>query len=139
LLALAWLTRLYIVTNAIAYPMIWVNTLARFDPLLLGTGVAVLYASGKRIASPWLALAASLLVYLVLTGFPQIGESPHTVWQLFATALACSLFLIAVMNGQDLMGWGDGRSIGYLFFGVGLCLSIAGILALSALKNRSIH
>jgi hypothetical protein len=60
------------------------------------------------------------------------------VYILGATFLLGGLFLIAVMNGQDFMGWGDGRSIGYLLSGVGLCLSIAGILALSALKNRGI-
>jgi hypothetical protein len=58
------------------------------------------------------------------------------VYILGGTFVLGGLFLIAIMNGQDLMGWGDGRGIGYLFFGVGLCLSIAGILALSALKNR---
>jgi hypothetical protein len=58
------------------------------------------------------------------------------VYILGGTFLLGGLFLIAIMNGQDFMGWGEGSSIGYLFFCVGLCLSIAGILALSALKNR---
>ena len=61
------------------------------------------------------------------------------VYILGGTFLLGGLFLIAVMNGQDFMEWGDGRSIGYLLSGVGLCLLIAGILALSALGNRGIH
>lgn len=59
------------------------------------------------------------------------------VYILGGTFVLGGLFLIATMNDQDFMGWGDGRSIGYVFSGVGFCLSIAGILALSALKNRS--
>ena len=60
------------------------------------------------------------------------------VYMAGGTLLLGGLFLIATMNGQDLLGWGDGRSIGYLFSGVGLCLSIAGILAMRVLKNRGI-
>ncbi len=65
-----------------------------------------------------------------------IGIFFFGVYILGGTLLLGGLFLLAIMNGQDFMGWGDGMSIGYLFSGVGLCLSIAGIRALSALKNR---
>ena len=60
------------------------------------------------------------------------------VYMLGGTLLLGGVFLVAAMNGQDFMGWGDGGNIGCLFFGVGLCLSIAGILSLNALKNRTI-
>ncbi|HEX8960890.1 MAG TPA: hypothetical protein VF775_04890 [Geobacteraceae bacterium] len=47
------------------------------------------------------------------------------------------LFLVGFMSGQQLLGWGDGRSIGYLFICVGLCLSLAGVLFMKTLSARS--
>lgn len=46
------------------------------------------------------------------------------------------LGLIGFMNGRDLWGWGDGRSIGYLFLCVGLSLSIMGVLLMRIFRNR---
>ena len=46
------------------------------------------------------------------------------------------IFLILLMKGRDLLGWGDGRSIGYLFFCVGLCFSILGVLLMRIFRNR---
>ncbi len=46
------------------------------------------------------------------------------------------LGLIVFMYGGDLWGWGDGRSIGYLFLCVGLSLSIMGVLLMRIFRNR---
>ena len=46
------------------------------------------------------------------------------------------LALMALMHGRDLLGWGDGRSIGYLFLCVGLSLSILGVLLMRIFRNR---
>ncbi len=46
--------------------------------------------------------------------------------------------LILLMKGRDLMGWGDGRAIGYLFVCVGLCLSIIGVLLMRIFRNRGL-
>ena len=46
------------------------------------------------------------------------------------------ILLILLMKGRDLLGWGDGRSIGYLFFCVGLCFSILGVLLMRIFRNR---
>ena len=46
--------------------------------------------------------------------------------------------LILLMKGRDLLGWGDGRSIGYLFLCVGLCLSILGVLLMRIFRNRGL-
>ena len=45
--------------------------------------------------------------------------------------------LVAFMKGRDLLGIGDGRSIGWLFLCVGLCLSILGVLLMRIFRNRS--
>jgi hypothetical protein len=46
--------------------------------------------------------------------------------------------LILLMKGRDLLGWGDGRAIGYLFVCVGLCLSIIGVLFMRVFRNRGL-
>lgn len=46
--------------------------------------------------------------------------------------------LIMLMKGRDLLGWGEGRPIGYLFLCVGLCLSILGVLLMRIFRNRGL-
>ena len=46
--------------------------------------------------------------------------------------------LIAFMKGRDLWGWGDGRTIGYLFLCVGVALSILGVLLMRIFRNRKL-
>lgn len=48
------------------------------------------------------------------------------------------LALIFMMKGRDLLGWGEGRSIGYLFLCVGLCLSVLGVLLMRIFRNRGL-
>jgi hypothetical protein len=48
------------------------------------------------------------------------------------------LGLIGFMKGRDLWGWGDGRTIGYLFLFVGLCLSVLGVLLMRIFRNRGL-
>lgn len=46
------------------------------------------------------------------------------------------LGLIAFMKNKDLLGWGEGRSIGILFVCVGLLASILGVLIMRIIRNR---
>ena len=48
------------------------------------------------------------------------------------------LILIGIIGERDLWGWGRADSIGYLFFGVGLCLTILGVLVMRIMRNRQI-
>jgi len=41
-------------------------------------------------------------------------------------------------KGQDLYGWGDARTIGYLFICVGLCLCVLGVLLMRIFRNRKL-
>jgi hypothetical protein len=46
------------------------------------------------------------------------------------------LALILLGRGHDLWGWGEGRSLGYLFLCIGLCLTVAGVLLMRFVRNR---
>lgn len=46
------------------------------------------------------------------------------------------LGLIAFMKNKDLLGLGEGRSIGILFVCVGLLASILGVLVMRMVRNR---
>ncbi|RII29316.1 MAG: hypothetical protein CXR30_12490 [Geobacter sp.] len=46
--------------------------------------------------------------------------------------------LIVLMKGHDLWGWGDGRTIGYLFLCSGACLSVLGVLLMRIFRNRGL-
>lgn len=46
------------------------------------------------------------------------------------------LFMIGILGAQDLWGWGQANSIGYLFFGVGIALSVLGVLMMRIMRNR---
>jgi hypothetical protein len=46
--------------------------------------------------------------------------------------------LIMLMQDRNLLGWGDGRAIGYLLLCVGLCLSILGVLMMRLFRNRGL-
>lgn len=46
--------------------------------------------------------------------------------------------LVFFMNGRDLFGWGDGRTLGWLFLCVGVSLSILGVLMMRLFRNRGV-
>jgi hypothetical protein len=73
-------------------------------------------------------------------------EKPWRSWLLAGAALSvyviggigvmAGLVLIGIIGERDLWGWGEARSIGYLLFGVGLCLTILGVLVMRIMRNR---
>lgn len=67
-----------------------------------------------------------ITVALVAFGFYIIG----------GIAAFGGLGLVGLMKGKDLLGLGDGRTLGYLFLCVGLGLSILGVLLMRVFRNR---
>ena len=51
-------------------------------------------------------------------------------------AVMTGLGLIGILGAEDLWGWGEARSIGYLVFAVGLIMSILGVLIMRIMRNR---
>jgi len=46
------------------------------------------------------------------------------------------LILIGILGAQDLWGWGEARGIGYMAFGIGIFLSIFGVMIMRIMRNR---
>ena len=52
--------------------------------------------------------------------------------------IMAGLVMIGVLGAQDLWGWGEARGIGYMAFGVGIVLSVLGVLLMRIMRNRNI-
>ncbi len=65
-----------------------------------------------------------------------LGVAALVVYIIGGISTFAGMGLIAFMKGKDLWGWGDGRSIGFLFLCVGLCLSIIGVMLMRIFRNR---
>jgi hypothetical protein len=52
--------------------------------------------------------------------------------------IMAGLVMIGVLGAQDLWGWGEARGIGYMAFGVGIVLSVLGVLIMRIMRNRNI-
>jgi hypothetical protein len=65
-----------------------------------------------------------------------LGVSALIVYIVGGIATFTGMGLIAFMKGHDLFGWGDGRSIGFLFVCAGLCVCVLGVLLMRIFRNR---
>lgn len=65
-----------------------------------------------------------------------LGISALVIYIIGGISTFIGMGLIAFMKGKDLWGWGDGRSIGFLFLFVGLCVSVFGVLLMRIFRNR---
>ena len=52
--------------------------------------------------------------------------------------IMAGLVMIGILGAQDLWGWGEARSMGYLAFGVGIIHSVMGVLIMRIMRNRGI-
>lgn len=52
--------------------------------------------------------------------------------------IMAGLIMIGLMGGQDLWGWGEARGMGYMAFGIGIVLSVLGVLVMRIMRNRGI-
>lgn len=66
----------------------------------------------------------------------SMGVAALVIYIIGGIATFCGMGLVAFMKGRDLWGWGDGRSIGFLFICAGLSLSILGVLLMRIFRNR---
>jgi peptidoglycan/LPS O-acetylase OafA/YrhL len=95
-LAISLLSRIYFQQAGVEYPWIWVSLITRLDPLALGVALAFVESrhGSIRINKATAGLAAVGL-FLLISSFPQLGQSDHTIWQLLLSATASAALLIA--------------------------------------------
>lgn len=75
----------------------------------------------KRSDTSWLMAGIALAIYV-------IG----------GLGVMSGLIMIGILGRQDLWGWGEARSVGYLFFSAGIGLSVLGVLVMRIMRNRRI-
>lgn len=66
----------------------------------------------------------------------KLGIAALAIYLVGGIGVFGGIGMIAFMKGHDLWGWGDGRTIGYLFLCVGASLSIVGVLLMRIFRNR---
>ena len=60
------------------------------------------------------------------------------VYLVGGVGVMAGIVLIGIVGERDFWGWGQANSIGYLFFGTGLGLTILGVLVMRVMRNRQI-
>src|SRR5512138_868050 len=66
----------------------------------------------------------------------KLGIAALTIYIIGGIGIFGGIGLIAFMKGQDLWGWGDGRTVGYLFLCIGAAFSVLGVLLMRIFRNR---
>lgn len=66
----------------------------------------------------------------------ELGVAALVIYIIGGIATFAGMGLIAFMKGKDLLGWGDGRSIGFLLLCTGLCVSVFGVMLMRIFRNR---
>ena len=117
------------------WPAPWTSPLCRLDPVLVGAVLAYLYNRRPSLLTrrrgEWFA-AAAIALFVLITCYPVLRTSIHTVWQLLASALGCGCLIVAVLGRGwlgRLFGWPPLAYLGKISFGLyvyhELCLRFA--------------
>ncbi len=68
----------------------------------------------------------------------KLGIAALGIYLLGGLGIFGGIGLIVFTKGVNLWGWGDGRTIGYLFLCVGAGFSILGVLLMRIFRNRGL-
>lgn len=68
----------------------------------------------------------------------KLGIAALAVYIFGGIGVFSGIWLIVFRRGVDLMGMGEGHTIGYLLLCVGATLSIIGVLLMRLFRNRGI-
>ena len=67
-----------------------------------------------------------------------LGVTALVIYVVGGLSTFAGIGMAAFLKGWNLFGFGDGRSIGWLFLCVGLCLSILGVIFMRIFRNRGL-
>lgn len=119
--AVSLLTRIYYQLADIPYPTVWASPLSRLEPLAIGIALGLLMHTRKP-SRPLVILAGLLAVcgVMLVSAFPQLGVSAHTIWQLLASAVASGAILVFARSDvpRSLLGRPAPVALGKLSFGL---------------------
>jgi peptidoglycan/LPS O-acetylase OafA/YrhL len=100
LFALTIGARTYEMFNSPPYLAAWVSPLCRLDPLLAGAALAFIHHRQPtlftRWRGEWFAVAA-IALFVLITHYPNVHMSRHTIWQLSADALGSGCLIVAML------------------------------------------
>jgi len=68
----------------------------------------------------------------------KLGIAALTVYIMGGVGVFGGIWLIVFMRGEDLLGLGQGHTIGYLLLCSGAALSILGVLLMRIFRNRGL-
>jgi peptidoglycan/LPS O-acetylase OafA/YrhL len=123
-MALAMVFRWYVLSNAIPYPMVWVNPLCRIDPFIMGALATYILRRKKHWLDQkvgWLWALASIAGYALVIDYPGIGASQHTIWQLSLVSISAFCLILAALSRRGLrnvLAWGPLPYLGKISFGL---------------------
>jgi peptidoglycan/LPS O-acetylase OafA/YrhL len=102
LLAIAFLTRLYLVYHGAEHPQIWCNTLARLDPIACGALLAVYGQRRDIVLSHWKRCVLVLSATAILTAAGRYGDFVGTKALITypAVAIASTALILGALNLQ---------------------------------------
>jgi peptidoglycan/LPS O-acetylase OafA/YrhL len=100
MLAIAVITRFWLVAGGAVHPQIWCNTLARLDPIACGAVLAVCARRKRLQISPWMRATLMLAGTVVLTTAGRFGDfvGVNALITFPAVAAACSALLLSVLG-----------------------------------------
>ena len=52
--------------------------------------------------------------------------------------IMAGLVMIGILGAQDLWGMGEARGMGYMAFGIGIVLSVMGVIIMRIMRNRGV-
>jgi hypothetical protein len=68
----------------------------------------------------------------------KLGIAALAIYLIGGIGIFSGIGLIMLAKGVNLWGWGDGRTIGYLFLCIGAGFSILGVLLMRIFRNRGL-
>jgi peptidoglycan/LPS O-acetylase OafA/YrhL len=100
LMAIAVVTRFWLVAGGAVHPQIWCNTLARLDPIACGAVLAVCARRKRLELSPWMRMTLMLGGTVVLTTAGRFADfvGVNALITFPAVAVACGALLSSVLG-----------------------------------------
>lgn len=116
-LLLSFAMRFYVLANGIPYPAVWVFTLCRLDPFVVGAVCAAILhmrPTLRTLPIGWVFSILAVAGFSFVAQFPNIYQSRHASWQLTVVALSAGFLLLGAVLPRGLQAMLTFPGIPYL-------------------------